>query len=124
MHFYLRVLLILLFIACNKSHNQLQLSFDNTIHKQDVTIKMEVLGSIPITEIYNGKRQFEVPDGYGENEWYFTYRDSLKGYSRFIKTNRNDKHDYNFSFHEENGNYFVDIDIEGVSSVKTRITLK
>lgn len=112
---------LMLFIACTPKKNQLQLSFDNTIHKQDVKINMEVLGSIPMTTIYNGERQFDIPNGYGENEWYFTYKDSLKGYLRFIKTNRNDKHTYRFSFHEENGQYFVDVDIKGYIK---RIALK
>ena len=111
----------ILLSACYQQNNQLKLSFDNTIQKQDVKIRMEVLGSVPMTTIYNGQKQFDIPNGYGENEWYFTYKDSLKGYLRFIKTNRNDRHTYKFSFREENGNYFVDVDIKGII---TRIALK
>jgi hypothetical protein len=122
--FILYFISLMLFSACNQKSNQLKLSFDNTINKKDVKIKMEILGSVPVTEIYNGEKKSDVPDGYGENEWYFTYRDSLKAYLRYIKTNRNDKHNYKFAFHEENRKYFVDIDIEGIDPLNTRIELK
>jgi len=85
---------------------------------------MEVLASVPSTEIYNGEKIFKIPNGYGENEWYFSYNDSLTGYLRHIKTNRNDRHNYRFYFYESNDKYFVDITITGVSKVDATIELK
>ena len=127
MRFFLRLMLHSLFCiflsACNYKANQLNLRFDRAILKQDVRIRMQVLASVPITEIYDGKSQFTIPDGYGENEWFFTYEDSLQGYFRHMKTNRNDQHRYNFTFHQVNGKFFVDIDIKGISPLSERVEL-
>ena len=112
------------FYSCNNKSNQLKLNFDTSINKHDVKIKMEVLASVLITEIYNGEKEFNIPDGYGENEWHFYYRDTLQGYLRYIKTNLNDKHIYKFNFYNENGKYFVDVDIQGFNPVKEKIELK
>ncbi|MDR2206207.1 MAG: hypothetical protein LBE36_08655 [Flavobacteriaceae bacterium] len=57
---------------------------------------MEVLPTIEKTIIYDGTIKNDIPNGYGENDWYVTYEDSLKGYFRHIKTNRNDNHKYLF----------------------------
>ena len=109
---------------CTNKNNRINVSFSNAINSKKVIIKMEVLASIPIVEIYNGQQQFEVPNGYGENEWYFTYDDSLSGYLRHIKTNRNHKHNYYFNFYKVNNKFFVAIKIEGISDVVTKIELK
>lgn len=90
----------------------------------DVSIKMEVLASIPMTQIYTGQNKFDIPNGYGENEWYFTYKDSLQGYLRHIKTNRNDNHIYLFHFYKKADKYFVDVNIKGVSPLQKKIELK
>lgn len=115
---------VMIFCSCNNKSNKLKLNFDSSINKHDVKIKMEVLASVPITEIYNGEKQFNIPDGYGENEWYLYYRDTLQGYIRYIKTNQNDKHTYKFNFYNQDGKYFVDIDIKGYNPVKYKIELK
>jgi hypothetical protein len=85
---------------------------------------MEVLGSIKKEIIYNGENFFEVPDGYGENEWYFSYRDTLTGYLRHIKTNRNDHNHYMFQFYEKEGECFVKVNIAGSSSLEKVIKLE
>ena len=75
-------------------------------------------------EIYTWQKKYNIPNGYGENEWCFTYKDSLQGYSRHIKTNRNDKHIYVFYFYREADKYFVDVNIKGVSPLQEKIELK
>lgn len=111
-----------IFYSCK--NNKLNLSFDEKFKKEDIQVKMEVLASIPETLVYNGERKFKIPNGYGENEWYFNYKDSLNGYLRHIKTNRNEKHNYFFYFYYKNGKYFVDVDIEGANPLKKTIELK
>lgn len=118
----LHALLGVFFIACNKSNN-FKLNINKGIENHDIKIKMKVLGSIPITQIYEGKNQFTIPNGYGENEWYFFYTDSLQGYLRHIKTNQNDQYSYEFSFFKANGKYFVDVNIKGNEPIKKRIEL-
>ena len=118
------LIICMFFNSCSNKGNKLKVSFSNGIDKADVRIKMEVLASVPITDIYDGQKEFDIPNGYGENEWYFTYKDTLQGYSRHIKTNRNDKHNYVFSFYKENEKCFVDIKIEGISPLQENIELK
>ncbi len=121
---FLSISFFMLFSACNKKDNHLTVSVDKFINKQDIKIKMEVLASIPVTEIYDGKKQWEIPNGYGENEWYFTYKDTLHGYLRHIKTNRNDNHAYKFTFYKEDERYFVDVSIKGDSPLQQIVELK
>jgi hypothetical protein len=111
--------------ACGRT-NSLDLNFGNGIISRDVKIKMEVLGDeeIPLTQIYGGNRKFNIPNGYRENEWYFVYQDTLKGYFRHFKTNQNNTHGYKFAFRKEKNNYYVDADIAGTNDLKTTIQLK
>jgi len=120
----LSLITCILFNSCLNKKNSIEINFSNEINKADVSIKMEVLASIPITEIYTWQKKYNIPNGYGENEWYFTYKDSLQGYSRHIKTNRNDKHIYVFYFYREADKYFVDVNIKGVSPLQEKIELK
>ncbi len=113
----------MLFSSCLNKKNTLKISFSGEIDRADLRIKMEVLVSIPVTQIYNGQKEFDIPNGYGENEWYFTYKDTLSAYTRHIKTNLNDKHTYQFNFYKEKGKVFVDIDIQGISPLKEKIEL-
>lgn len=116
-------MLLLSLYSCNKG-NTLKINFEQGIDRSATEVKMEVLASVPMTTIYNGKDQFTIPNGYGENEWYFTYNDTLRGYVRHIKTNRNDKHIYHFKFYTEGKKFFVGIEIKGDSPLKTQVELK
>jgi len=120
----LSLITCILFNSCLNKKNSIEINFSNEIDKENVVIKMEVLASIPIKEIYKEQKKFDIPNGYGENEWYFTYNDTLQGYSRHIKTNRNDKHTYVFNFYREAEKYFVDVNIKGVSPLQEKIELK
>lgn len=128
MRFLLMIMLYTLLFSivssCSRENNQLDLTFDSATTRHDVKIRMEVLGSVPVTEIYNGNTEFAIPNGYGENEWRFTYKDTLQAYIRHFKTNRNDRHSYKFTFREEKGKYFVDVDIKGASPLKLKEELK
>ena len=117
------ILSVILFTIYS-DQNRLDLTFGDGIRKQDIRVRMEVLGSVKMTEIYNGSKEFDIPNGYGENEWHFSYSDSLQGYIRHFKTNRKEKHDYNFSFFKENEQYFVGVNIEGDQTLKDTIELK
>ncbi|TFF34831.1 hypothetical protein [Mucilaginibacter psychrotolerans] len=122
---FLSLLSSLLLNACGGT-NALDIRFGKGVNKSDVKIKMEVLGDaeIPLTQIYTGEKEFKIPNGYGENEWYFTYKDSLKGYFRHFKTNANNTHTYRFSIRKANNHYYVDADIIGVNDLKKSVQLK
>ena len=117
-------IMCMLFNSCMSRKNSIEISLSDEIQKMDVSIKMEVLASIPMTQIYTGQNKFDIPNGYGENEWYFTYKDSLKGYLRHFKTNRNDNHIYLFQFYKKADKYFVDVNINGASPLQQEIELK
>jgi hypothetical protein len=114
-------LLFLLFItlfSCGKK-NSLELKFSEPLNKLDFEIEMKALGSnTPKTLIYDGNKQYNIPNEYGENEWYFNYKDSAYAYFRHIKTNRNDGHNYNYNFIKKDGKIQVEISIGGVSEIK------
>jgi len=114
-------LLFLLFItlfSCGKK-NSLELQFSEPLNKLDFEIEMKALGSnTPKTLIYDGNKQYNIPSEYGENEWYFNYKDSSYAYFRHIKTNRNDSHNYNYNFIKKDGKIQVEISIDGVSNIK------
>lgn len=115
---------VLLILSCANKNNKLKLLFAKDIQKQDIKIRMEVLGGVPGTEIFNGQTKYSIPNGYGENEWYFSCHERLKGYLRHIKTNANDSHEYNFSFYKNKEKVFVDVDIKGDSPLKATVELK
>ena len=105
------------FSSCKK-RNSLDLKFSETLDKLNFKIEMEVLGSdFSKVLIYDGNKQYTIQNGYGENEWYFNYKDSLFAYFRHIKTNRNDSHNYNYNFIEKNGKIQVEVQIDGVSKM-------
>ena len=112
-----------LFSGCNMRRNSLKIEVKDMI-ANDIEVRMEVLGSCPMTEIYKHERESSIPNGYGENEWYFIYQDSMQGYMRHVKINRNDKHDYSFLFHAEDEKILVDVTITGASPIKQQIELK
>lgn len=122
-----KILILLSFIAllsCKHKTNEFFLTCDRTIKKENVKVKMEVIASLPIAYVFDGTKEFNIPAGYGENEWYIIYKDSLHAYFRHFKTNRNDRHIYKFNIHCLNGKYFVDIDIKGVNTLKETLELK
>lgn len=85
---------------------------------------MEVMASIPPTEIFRGGPRSEIPNGYGENEWRVSLEGRGKGYFRHIKTNRNDYHKYRFYFYNKEGKHFVHVTVIGISNVDMVIQLK
>lgn len=115
--FLLVFLIFSAFSSCEKRNN-LELKFSETLDKSNFKIEMEVLGNdFSKVLIYDGNKQYTIQNGYGENEWYFNYKDSLFAYFRHIKTNRNDSHNYNYNFIEKNGKIQVEVHINGVSKM-------
>jgi hypothetical protein len=115
---------VLLLNACGEKENQLRITVGEGVDKSRISIRKEVLGSILQTTVFDGHNQYPVPNGYGENEWYFSYRDSLKAVLGHLKTNQHDGHWYKFKFIKEGNRYFVDAKIEGVSDLHEKIELK
>jgi hypothetical protein len=108
-------LLFLTLFSCGKK-NSLELKFSEPLNKLDFKIEMKALGSnTPKALVYDGHKKYEIPNEYGENEWYFNYKDSSYAYFRHIKTNRNDGHNYNYNFIKKDGKIQVEISIDGVS---------
>jgi hypothetical protein len=71
--------------------------------------------------VYNGINRFQIPNGYGENDWRIYLSDSLLAKFRHIKTNRNNGHEYHFFVFQYAGKWFVDVDIRGTDAVQRRI---
>lgn len=117
-------LAVMLLCACNSGRNEYSVAVDSTVDIKQVVISMEVLASIPPTEIFRGGPRSEIPNGYGENEWYVSVKDPAKGYFRHIKTNRNDYHKYRFYFYSKEDRHFVHVNVMGISNVDTVIQLK
>ena len=115
---------LIIMFSCSGRKNHLELAFSSDIDSSRIHIRMEVLGSVPVTQVYDGKKEFIIPNGYGENEWYLVYNNTLKAYFRQFKTNRNDVHKYRFHFYKNNNRYFADVDITGRSDLKRQIELK
>lgn len=109
-------------MGCNRN-NELILTFGNGIQKNDVRIELEVMGYVRKTTIYRLGQQETVPNGYGENDWTVTYKDSLAGHFRHIKTNRNDYHKYDFKFYQRDTSIFVDVSIKGIGEFYETIKL-
>lgn len=107
--------------SCSKKNN-LELIFADSLNKKDFKIEMEVLGSNTAKKvIFDGKKEYNILKEYGENEWYFTYKDSLYAYFRHFKSNRNDCHNYKYLFSKKNNTISVEIAIDGISKVKRNI---
>lgn len=119
---YLIALSLLTMIGC-KRNNELKLTFSEQIEKYDVKIELEVKHTIPKTIIYALGHQKSVPNEYGENDWTITYKDSLAGHFRHIKTNRNDTHKYSFKIYQRDTSVLVDISIKGISELNKTIIL-
>ena len=118
---FLFLLLFVFFFSCGKK-NSLELNFSEQLKDVDFKIEMRALGSnIPKKVIYDGSKKYEIPFEYGENEWYFSYKDSVYAYFRHIKTNRNDGHNYNYNFIKEGDRIKVEIIILGVSKVNRSV---
>ncbi|MCG2615712.1 hypothetical protein LZZ85_15535 [Terrimonas sp. NA20] len=115
----------LLFVSAGcKTKNSFLLTVDPPLKIEQVQVKLEIIYHVPLTTIFNGSLYQPVPDGYGENDWQFIYRDSLVGGTRFIKTNRNDHHDYTCRFFEENGVYKVAFRAKGIGTFSDTVELK
>lgn len=123
LRFILILSVIMHMMACNRSGNKLVVKVSSPLNSADINISMEVLASVPKTVVFDGMEKRKIPDGYGENEWFFTYKDTLHAYLRHIKINRNDKHIYRFTFYQEDGKYFLKANIEGDSPLQKVIEL-
>lgn len=114
------LLFFVLLCGCNKK-NTLNLNFSENMKKSDFKIEIKVLGStLPKKVIFDGENEYQIPNEYGENEWYFKYKDSMLAYFRHFKTNSNDIHNYNYFFKREGNNVFVIINIDGVSKMNNK----
>jgi len=119
---YLIALSLLTIIGC-KRNNELKLTFGEGIDRRDVKIELEVKHSLPKTTIYRLGQLEAMPNEYGENDWTITYKNSLIGHFRHIKTNRNDFHKYYLKFYQRDTSLFVDISIKGISELNKTIIL-
>lgn len=111
------LLLTSLFLFACTNKNEIELDFSKPLQKEDFKIEIQILGSdVNRKVIFDGNLTYDIPNEYGENDWRFNYKDSLYGYFRHFKTNRNDKHNYRFHFFQKGNNIFAAIEINGVSN--------
>jgi hypothetical protein len=112
----LLLLKTILFLYACTNKNEMELDFSNPLKKEDFKIEIQILGSdVNRKVIYDGNIIYDIPNEYGENDWHFNYKDSLYGYFRHFKNNRNDKHNYTFHFFQKENNIFAEIKINGAS---------
>ena len=111
----------ILLVAC-MGKNELILRFEG-VDKIEVRISLEIEQEFPLTEIFDGRQQRDVPNVYGPHHFYFTYK-NLHAMSGHFKTNRRNGNDYVFVFKEKDGRYFVDVDISGGNDIRETVELK
>lgn len=70
------------------------------------------------TILYNGKRQNEIINEYGENDFLITYDNKYYLSFRHFKFNRRHQHKYYFHFFENDNKIIVKVDIKGEDSME------
>lgn len=117
------IAIVTLLTGCH-NEDALRLEFQPSELQEDISIYLNVVGASNKSQlVYNGFQQLSFRTDFGENDWLFTYDDSLKARYRFIKTNRHDHHDYTFRFVKENGAVYVIARVEGNPPKKIKFNL-
>lgn len=81
---------------------------------EKVKIELTIWGTEyeDVAIVENGSTKV-IPKGYGENDWYLAYGDDAHSVFRHFKTNNSHDQHYVFFFHENAGQMYCDIEING-----------
>ena len=68
--------------------------------------------------IYNGEKENQIINDYGENDFLITYDNKYYLSFRQFKFNRSHQHIYNFEFFEKTNDIYIKVNIEGQDKMK------
>ncbi|QSS96642.1 hypothetical protein [Psychroflexus sp. ALD_RP9] len=69
------------------------------------------------TEIFNGKKQSDIINEYGENDFLVTYNNKYYLTFRQFKTSRRHQHRYNFKFEQKGDDIILRVKIKGIDNM-------
>ncbi|MEN8123350.1 MAG: hypothetical protein ABFS35_23635 [Bacteroidota bacterium] len=120
---YIVIGIIVIFNACNKK-NHFDANFKDGLNPKDFKIELRIIYSTPRLIIFENGLAKNIPNGYGENDWIITYKDSVCYRIRHFKTRGKEPHDYSFQFYKEENNIYCQIEISGINNLKRTVLLK
>jgi hypothetical protein len=95
------------------NQNSLEITASSDINIQNVKVELSIWGSDVVDkEIFKNNTTSRIPEEYGENDWYLSYKNN-HGAFRHFKTNNRADHDYDFHFYRENDIIKCRIEIDG-----------
>lgn len=95
------------------NQNSLEITTASDLNIQDVKIELSIGGSEVVDRvIYENKVVTTIPEEYGENDWFLSYKNNHVTFRHF-KTNNRADHDYVYHFYKENDTIKCKIEIEG-----------
>jgi len=116
-------IILLLNIGCSKS-NTLEVVVSENFNANDFKIELIIIYSTPLITVYENNKIRTIPDGYGENDFIVSYKDSLCARIRHFKTDEEEKHNYKFRFYEKKGDVCCLIEIIGLCDMKEFVKLE
>ncbi len=105
------------------NQNTFKVTASKDINIQDVKIELSIWGTDIVDKVMfeNGSSE-TIPEEYGENDWYLSYKNKHTAFRHF-KTNNRADHNYNFHFYEENDTIKCNVEIEGYNPRSIIISL-
>jgi hypothetical protein len=95
------------------NQNSLEVTTSTDLNIQDIKIELSIWGSDVVDRVMYENGSIEIiPEEYGENDWYLSYKNKHTSFRHF-KTNNRADHDYDFHFFEENDTVKCKINIDG-----------
>ena len=95
------------------NQNSLEVTTSKDLNIKNVKLELSIWGTDVLGRVMyqNGSAQ-TIPEEYGENDWYLSYKNKHIAFRHF-KTNNRADHDYKFYFYRENDTFKCKVDIEG-----------
>ncbi len=95
------------------NQNSLDVTSSKDINIQNVKIELSVWGTSIVDQVmYQNGSSLTVPEEYGENDWYLSYKNKFIAFRHF-KTNKREDHNYKFHFFIEKDSIKCRVVIEG-----------
>lgn len=119
---YCLIFFLIFTISCSNKNN-LATHFENGLNPKDSKIELEIIYSSPKLTIFCDSVIHEIPNGYGENDWTLSYKDSLYCKFRHFKTKEKANHNYMFKFERKGDGILCQISIDGLNKYENSIVL-
>ncbi len=104
--------------------NRISVTTNNDLDSDLIIIDLSIQGTRHINKaIFHGGTKQSIPKGYGENDWYLSYNDSLFTVFRHFKTNNWHDHDYHFHFYKSDDKTLCDVNIAGPDPLNQTIAI-